>query len=159
MSQDDAREDRPEFVGRTLCFGDVDDVLLICHGEMAPDPYEWQFLLQRIAITDYRVIAVSTRGGEPLPVQRNALLRTFAECERRPPRVAVLSDSPRMRWAYAAMCFVSALDARTLRFEAVGEAVRFLECAPPAARLDLARRHAHRLLEGRAATRPSVVAS
>jgi hypothetical protein len=143
--------DRPEYVGTTLSYGDVDDVLLVCHSQAIPDHFDWQMLLERIDITDYRVLLVSTCGGSPLPEQRASLERTLRDGARQPPRIALLSASPRLRWMNAALRFMSELDVLTLPYEAVSEAVLFMECVPTAERVDMARKRAHYLVDKQAA--------
>jgi len=142
--------DRPEYVGSTLSYGDVDDVLLVCHGTDAAAECDWQMLLQRLAVTDYRVLLISTAGGGPSHDQRHALSQALLEGERHPPRIAVLSASPRMRWLNAALRFMSDEDVVTLRYDAMDAALRFLECAPTLERMEAARLRAHYMLEKRA---------
>jgi hypothetical protein len=139
--------DRPEYVGTTLSYGDVDEVLLVCHSHAIPDHFDWQMLLERLAITDYRVLLVSTCGGSPLPEQRVSLVRTLRDGARQPPRIAVLSTSSRMRWINAALRITSELDVLTLAFADVSEAMLFLEGVPNAERVDVARKRAHYLIE------------
>ena len=57
--------DVPRLVGRSLTFGDVDDVLLACHAHEAIHDDEWQAFLERVERPSYRVILVSTLGAEP----------------------------------------------------------------------------------------------
>jgi hypothetical protein len=145
--------DRPSYVGTTLSFGDVDEVLLVSHGAEHVHDGDWELMLARVAVADYRVILVSTEGGGPSEAQRAALRATLQEAERHPPRIAVLSASQRMRWLNAARDLFGELDSKTFGFDALPEAARFLECTPRAERLDVARRRAHYLIAKEAARR------
>jgi hypothetical protein len=150
-----ATHDTPEYVGTTLSFGDIDDVLLICHGTEAPTPLDWGMLLTRVQSWDFRVMLVSTEGGGPNHAQRSALIAALREGGRVRPPVAVLSASPRMRWAHAALQLVSPeLEAVTLPFEAIKRARLILEFIPGYERVEIARKRAHYAIVKRGVARP-----
>lgn len=145
--------DAPEYIGATLSFGDIDEVLLICHGLEGASARDWNMLLRRLRSADYRVILVSTEGGGPDRAQRDALITVLSENELRQPPLAVLSASPRMRWTHAVRQLISSeLVAVTLPYHALARARRLLEFSPAEERVQSARSRAHYMLMKRALT-------
>lgn len=154
QSETPANHDIPEYVGSTLSFGDIDEVLLICHDLEAPSAKDWSMLLKRLRSADYRVVLVSTEGGGPNHVQLEALMHVLNTDQLVQPPVAVLSASPRMRWSHAVRQLISAeLVALTLPYEAIARARRLLEFSPSADRVQLARSRAHYLIVKQAVAR------
>jgi len=139
--------DTPEYVGTTLCFGDIEEVLLICHSAEAPSARDWSMLLSRLRSADFRVILVSTEGGAPEHAQLQALIAALTDESMRQPPTAVLSASPSMRWAAAVRQLLSSeLAAVTLPFHALARARRLLEFNASEKRIEAARSRAHYLL-------------
>lgn len=135
--------DTPEYVGPSLSFGTIAGVFLVCHAPAVPTQHDWYALLARLTACEARAFLISTRGGEPLPAQRNALLDTLAG---RAPRLGVLSASSSPGWAHAGLCFVLRLESRVLRFADVAGAARFLACPERTEQLAQARRRGHALV-------------
>ena len=141
--------DVPLFVGVSLTFGEVDDVLLACHGHLPLRDHEWVQLVKRICTSERRMI-VSTLGAEPDIAQRHQLAVQLAAIGHSLPRIAVLTASSPMRWAHIARSLVASLGARAFAFDEVDAAARFLGCHASPERLHLARNRAQYLLEKRA---------
>ena len=146
--------DTPEYVGTTLSFGDIEEVLLICHSAEAPSARDWSMLLRRLRSADFRVIVVSTEGGGPNHAQLQALIAVLTDEDMRQPPLAVLSASPSMRWAHAVRQLLSSeLAAVTLPFQALARARRLLEFNASEQRVETARSRAHYMLLKRSVAR------
>jgi len=138
--------DFPEFVGVSLTYGEVDDVLLACYGLAPLHNDEWRRFLDWVTRPGYRALLVSTLGAEPDAAQRQLFRLCRAGTGQHPSRIAVLTTSPTMRWAHLARRVLAGVDARMFPFDAVGSVTTFLECQASAERLTLARDRAQYLL-------------
>ena len=142
--------DVPQFIGVSLTYGEVDDVLLACHGHEPLRHDEWQLFLDWVTRPGYQALLVSTLGAEPDAAQRQLFRLCRAGMGRHPARIAVLTTSPGMRWAHLARRMLAGVDARMYPFDAVASVTSFLGCRASADRLSLARDRAQYLLEKRA---------
>jgi hypothetical protein len=111
--------------GRTLRYASVDDIFLIVHAHVDPDPTEWNLLMEqsRASVRRYRRCLVSSADSKLTAKQRNDLgefVKTN-ECN-----VAVLVDSALTRGMVTALGWVTGRY-RAFNSDDVEGAVAYLE--------------------------------
>jgi len=119
-----------------IAFARVQDVLLLCTGRHDFGDQDLASWLERLALDDYRCLLISSRGHSGFTSkQRSRVAEYWKQSGRKPPRVALLSDSAVSRGIVVAIGW--SLDNPTKAFapQDLAGALGFLGTSAPAAEI------------------------
>jgi hypothetical protein len=126
--------------GRTvldrLAYVRVQDVLLLCTGEGDATDQDLTKWLERLAVQDYRCLLVSTRStGGLTSKQRSRIAEFWKSSSRRPPPVALLSDSALARGVLTALSWLLESPTKAFSPSDLRGALAYLGTHAPAAQI------------------------
>ena len=116
-----------------LAYMRVQDVLLMVSGELDASDQDLSTWLERLAVQDYRALLISTRGNGGLTSkQRGRIAEFWKRAGRKPPPVALVSDSAVSRGVLTAISWLLESPTKAFSPSDLRGALAFLGSSAPA---------------------------